>query len=89
MSANPLLDALRASIPEGGKLTLDALNSFLNTAIGTSDNYFGFNEATEAVNRSYKSTIFYSGSLGPEAGGVYSGEIARGLADRSGGQELR
>jgi hypothetical protein len=72
MSANPLLDQLRASIPEGGKLTIQALNNFLTSALANTDNYFGFNEVTGQVNRSYSSTIFYSGSLGPEAGGVYT-----------------
>jgi hypothetical protein len=30
MSADPLLELLRGSIPEGGKLTLQAFNSFLD-----------------------------------------------------------
>jgi hypothetical protein len=59
MSANPLLDALRASIPEGGKLTLDALNSFIGSAIASSGNFFGFDKSTGQV-KSYKSTVFYS-----------------------------
>ena len=86
MSADPLLEQLRASIPEGGKLTIQAFNAFLENALANADNYFNFNEVTGQVNRSYSSTIFYSGSLGPEAGNVYTGEIARDLANRSGGQ---
>jgi hypothetical protein len=83
MSTNPLLDLLRGSIPEGGKLTLDGLKSFIPSALAVDDNYFGFSEIDNRVNRSYSSTVFYSGSLGPEAGGVYTGEIARDLANRS------
>lgn len=86
MSADPLLDLLRGAIPEGGKLTLQAFNEFLDTAIANADNFFNFNETTNVSNRSYQSTIFYSGSLGPEAGNVYTGEIARDLANRSSGQ---
>jgi hypothetical protein len=87
MSADPLLDQLRASIPEAGKLTLDALSKFIGDALKVDDNFFGFSEVDpRVINRSYTSTVFYSGSLGPEAGGVYTGEIGRDLANRSGGQ---
>jgi hypothetical protein len=86
MSANPLLDQLRASIPEGGRLTLDAFTKFIADAVKVDDHFFGFSEVNNQVSRSYSSTVFYSGSFGPEAGGVYTGEIARDLANRSGGQ---
>ena len=52
MSADPLLDLLRGAIPEGGKLTLQAFNEFLDTAIANADNFFNFNETTNVSNRS-------------------------------------